>query len=162
GYKHPWQDFANGSTVTARETMRRPDIDAKGQLVYKDVTNEITSTVLAAQGEKTTLKIEGAGQESQIPYYVSLPNWARGRGERKGTETVVVGGVKRDCQVTQISFDQNKDAGQVTLIFKSPELPYWAARWRTETLLQGRPNTSEEELVLDVDQKLKVGDKEIL
>ncbi|HLY10676.1 MAG TPA: hypothetical protein VKW04_15340 [Planctomycetota bacterium] len=161
GWKHSWADFGDGSQVTTRETMRQPDISPAGKLVYKDVTTEITTTVMALAGEKTTLKIEGVGQESYIPYFTSLPNWTRGRGEKRGKETIEVGGVKRECDVTMISLDTNKDAGQVTLIYKSPDVPYWAVRWRTETLDKGNPNTSEEELVLEVGSKVKVGDREI-
>lgn len=161
GYRHPWADFANGTTVTYRETTRRPDIDAAGKLVYKDVTNDVTWTVLAAAGEKTTFKIEGGGQESHIPYFINPPSWARGKGERRGTEEIEVGGVKRVCAVTVISLDADKDAGQVTTICKSREVPYWAVRWRVETLMKGKTNTSEEEVVLEVDRRVKVGDREL-
>ncbi len=161
GWKHPWADFGDGSSVTIKETLRAPDIDPKGKLVYKDVSTELTTTVLSMAGEKTTLKIEGVGQESYIPFFTTLPSWTRGRGERKGKETLEVGGVKRECEVTQIAYDLNKDAGQLTTICKSSEVPYWAVRWRTETLAQGRPNTYEEELVLEVGVKLKVADREI-
>ncbi len=161
GYRHPWADFGDGCSITAKETTKRPDIDAKGQLVYKDITNEITTTVLAAAGEKATLKIEGAGQESQFPFFTTLPGWTRGKGEKKGTEAVTVGGVKRDCEVTLISLDTDKDAGQITTIWKSPEVPYWAVKWRTETLLQGKANTWEEEVVLEVNQKLKIEGREV-
>lgn len=161
GYKHPWADFSDGTTVTLRETTRRPDIDAAGKLVYKDVTSEVTWTVLSAAGEKTTFKIQGGGQESMIPFFITLPNWARGKGERRGTEELTVGGVKRTCAVTTISLDTDKDAGQVTTISKCADVPYWAVRWRVETLMKGRPNTSEEEVVLEFDQKVKVGDREI-
>jgi hypothetical protein len=161
GYKHPWADFGDASSVTMRETIRRPDIDASGKLVYKEVTNDVTWTVVAATGEKTTFKIEGGGQESLLPFFITPPNWARGVGERKGTEEITVGGVKRTCQVTLIALDAAKDAGQITTICKSPDVPYWAVRRRVETLLQGKPNTSEEELVLDVNQKVKIGDKDV-
>jgi hypothetical protein len=162
GYKHPWADFGDGSSATLRETLRRPDIDATGKLVYKDVATDVTWTVIAAAGEKTTFKVEGGGQESFIPFFITLPNWARGRGEKKGSEEITVGGVKRTCQVTTISLDTDKDAGQVTSISKSPDVPYWAVRWRVETLVKGRANTSEEELVLEVGQKLKVADREVV
>ena len=161
GYRHPWAGFGDASSVTFRETTRRPDIDAKGQLVYKDVAVEITWTVAASAGEKTTFKIVGDGQESVIPFFITAPNWARGKGEKRGVEELVVGGVKRTCQVTTISLDADKDAGQLTTICKSPEVPYWAVRWRTETLINGRPNTSEEERVLEIDQKVKVGDRDV-
>jgi hypothetical protein len=69
--------------------------------------------------------------------------------------------VKRDCSVTQIALDTDKDAGQLTVICKSPEVPYWAVRWRTETLAQGKANTYEEEVVLEVGVKLQVADREI-
>lgn len=161
GYKHPWADFGDSSSVTMKETIRQPDINASGQLVYKDVTTEVTWSVVAATGEKTTFKVVGGGQESLLPYFIQPPNWSRGTGQRKGTEEITVGGVKRTCQVTVISFDANKDAGQLTTISKSADVPYWAVRRRVETLLQGKPNTLEEELVLDVDQKVKVGDREL-
>jgi len=161
GYKHPWADFGDASSVTMRETIRRPDIDASGKLVYKESTSDVTWTVVAAVGEKTTLKIEGGGQESVLPFFISPPNWARGVGERKGTEEITVGGVKRTCQVTLISLDVDKDAGQITTICKCPDVPYWAVRRRVETLLKGRPNTFEEEIVLEVDQKVKIGDREL-
>lgn len=161
GWKHPWMDFGDGCMIVAKETLRQPDISPAGKLVYKEVTTLITTTVQAQSGEKTTLKIEGGGQESLIPYFTSLPGWIRGRGQKRGTEIIEVGGVKRECEVTVISLDANKDAGQVTVICKSPEVPYWAVRWRTETLIQGIPNTSEEELVLETGVKLKVEDREI-
>jgi hypothetical protein len=161
GWKHPWADFGDGCSVTVRETLRAPDIDSSGKLVYKSVSTELKTTVLAMAGEKTTLKIEGVGQESYIPYFTTLPSWARGRGEKKGKETIEVGGVMRECDVTQISLDTDKDAGQLTVICKSPEVPYWAVRWRTETLVQGKANTYEEEVVLDLGVKLKVSDREI-
>jgi len=161
GYRNAWADFGNGSTVTYRETTRRPDIDPAGKLVYKDVTSDVTWTVMAAAGEKTTFRIEGGGQESHIPYFITPPSWGRGKGERRGTEEIEVGGVKRVCSVTTISLDADKDAGQVTTICKSPEVPYWAVRWRVETLLKGKTNTSEEEVVLEVDRRVKVGDREL-
>jgi hypothetical protein len=162
GWKHPWADFGDGCSVTTQETLRVPDIDSKGKLTYKNVTNEITTTVLAMAGERTTLKIEGVGHESYIPFFTSLPSWARGRGEKKGTESIDVGGVKRDCQVTQISLDTDKDAGQLTVICKSPEVPYWAVRWRTETLAQGKANTYQEDVVLEVGVRLKVAGRDIM
>jgi hypothetical protein len=161
GYRHPWADFRNGTTVTYRETTRRPDIDGSGKLIYKDVTNDVTWTVIAAEGEKATFRIEGGGQESHIPYFITAPSWARGKGERRGTEEIEVGGVKRTCTVTVISLDADKDAGQITTICKSPEVPYWAVRWRVETLMKGQTNTSEEEVVLETDRRVKVGDREL-
>jgi hypothetical protein len=162
GYTHPWAGFGDGATVTVRETIRQPDISPSGQLIYKPVVNEITTTVQASSGERATLKIEGGLQEAIIPYALTAPGWGRGKGERKGKETITVGGTPRECDVVQIALDMNKDAGQLTTICKSPDVPYWAVRWRTETLLQGHANTWEEELVLDVNQKVKVGDKDIV
>src|SRR6185503_7812460 len=118
------------------------DIDASGKLVYKEVATEVTWTVTQSAGEKATFKIEGGGQESVIPFFITLPNWVRGKGEKKGLEDLVVGGVKRTCQVTTISLDADKDAGQVTTISKSPDVPYWAVRWRVETLLNGKEQAS--------------------
>src|SRR6185295_3662848 len=161
GYQHPWAGFGDQSAVTVRETIRRPDIDATGNLVYKDVTTDFTWTVVASAGERTTFKVEGGGQESTIPFFIALPGWARGKGAKKGVEEIVVGGVKRACSVTTIAFDADKDAGQLTTICKCADVPYWAVRWRTETLLQGKANTWEEELVLEVDQKVKVGDQTV-
>src|SRR6185436_13809076 len=92
GYKHPWADFGDGATVTLRETTRRPDIDTSAKLVYKETTTDVTWTVIAAAGEKTTFKVEGGGQESLFPFFIQLPNWARGKGEKKGTEEIAIGG----------------------------------------------------------------------
>jgi hypothetical protein len=161
GYKHSWAEFGDTSSVTLRETIRRPDIDPSGKLVYREVTSDVSWTVVAATGEKTTFKIDGGGQESMLPFFINPPSWARGTGQRKGSEEITVGGVKRTCQLTVISLDADKDAGQVTTISKCPEVPYWAVRRRVETLLKGKPNTFEEELVLEVDQKVKVGDREL-
>ena len=161
GYQHPWAGFGNGCSVTMRETTRRPDIDDSGKLVYRDVVSEVTWSVVASEGEKATFKVEGGGQESVIPFFITMPNWARGKGAKRGTEDITVGGIRRVCDIITISLDADKDAGQVTTISKSPELTYWAARWRVETLIKGRSNTSEEELLLDVDQKVKVGDREL-
>lgn len=162
GWTHPWAGFGDGSTITTRETLRVPDIGPDGKLVYKGVVSETKSTVMAQAGEKTTLKIEGGGQESYIPYFTTLPSWARGRGEKKGIESITVGGVARACEVTQLSLDTNKDAGQLTIICKSPEVPYWAVKWRTETLIQGKANTWEEDLVLETGVKVTVGDREVV
>ena len=132
-----------------KETYRRPDIDDKGKLVYREAVNEITWTVIHQAGEKSTFKIEGGGQENSFPFFISAPNWSRGKGERKGTEELTVGGKKVACDVTSLSLDADKDAGQVTTISKSAEVPYWAVRWKVETFLKGKVNTSEEEVVLD-------------
>lgn len=161
GYRHPWADFGNGCSVLMKETFRRPDIDANGKLIYRDVVNEVSWTVVAQAGEKSTFKIEGGGQESMLPYFITFPNWARGKGEKKGSEELTVGGKKRTCEVTTISLDVDKDAGQMTTISKCAELPYWAVRWRVETFLKGKVNTSEEEVLLELDQKVKVGEREI-
>lgn len=162
GWQHPWAGFGDGASITVKETIRQPDISPKGELVYKPVVHEVVTTVLAASGERANLKIVSGFQEAYIPYALTLPGWTRGKGERKGTESITVGGTAQECQVIQISLDANKDAGQLTTICKSPAVPYWAVRWRTETLLQGRPNTSEEEVVLDFNQKVKVGDRELV
>src|SRR5258706_4951000 len=105
GYLQPWAGFGDGSSVTLRETIKRPDIDAAGKLVYRDVTNEVTWAVMQATGEKTTFKVEGGGQESVIPFFITPPGWTRGKGERKGEEELVGGGGKRTCQVTAITLD---------------------------------------------------------
>ena len=160
GYKNPWADFGDSSSVTMRETIRRPDISDVGKLIYRDVTSEITWTIAASAGEKTMMKVEGGGQESTFPFFISPPSWARGKGERKGVEELLVGDRKIKCDLTTISLDPDKDAGQVTTISKSAEISYWATRLRVETLIKGKPNTSEEELLLDIDQKIKVGNRE--
>jgi hypothetical protein len=161
-YQHPWAVFAEGASVTQRETFRQPDIDAAGKLAYKAVTNEVTWSVALIEGEKTTLRIEGeGGQESAIPYFIGFPTWARGVGEKKGTEVLEIGGKKLTCEVTEILLDPGKDASQRTTIAKSSEVPYWMVRRRVETFMQGKLNTSEEERVVEVGAKVKVGAREL-
>lgn len=162
GFKHPWADFTEGASVTLRETFQKPDIDGAGKLVYQRVTNEITWSVALIEGEKTTLRVEGDGQESAIPFFMGYPAWARGSGEKKGTEEVMIGDKKLMGEVTVIRLDAGKDASQVTTIVKSAELPdYWALRRRVETLMQGKLNTSEDERVVELGAKVKVGDRDL-
>jgi hypothetical protein len=162
GYTHPWAGFGEGSRVVCRENSRVPDSDASGKLIYRDVVKEIVWTVLEVAGQKSTIKIEGAGQKSIVPYFVALPGWTRGKGERKGEEEIAVGDRKFACQVTAILLDPGKDAAQVTTIWSSPAVPYWAVRRRVETFIKGKLNTSEEESLLDVEERVKVGDREVM
>lgn len=161
GYQAPWVGFREGSKVTYRETLKRPAIDEKGNLVYQPVTNEVTWTVATVEAAKVHLKIVGGGQEAVIPIATEAPSWARGVAAKKGTEEVQVSGRPVQGQVYELGLDLDKDAGQKTTIVKSEAIPYWALRRRVETLLQGKVNTSEEERVLQVEEKVKVGDREL-
>ncbi|HLF92473.1 MAG TPA: hypothetical protein VJB14_03365 [Planctomycetota bacterium] len=162
GFRHPWSEFGEGCTVTYRETIKRPEIDDGGNLVLKDVVSEMIWTVESTDGAKAVLKIASEGREAEVPHHFALPNWAKGKGERKADEEVVVGGVKVACRVTTIAVDADKDASQVTTIWQNPEMPGWAVRFLNETLVRGKRNTSEEELLLSAREKVKVGEQEVV
>ncbi len=162
GYRHPWADFREGSTVTYRESLRVPEIDKDGNLVYKELVSEVAWTVTAVEEQKVILKIARGDEENEVPHYIGLPGWFRGKGEKKGSEEIAVGDRKLACQVTAITLDGGKDASQVTTVARSPDAPTWAVRVRVETLMRGQVNTSEEELLVAVNEKVKVGDRELV
>jgi hypothetical protein len=162
GWRHPWADFREGSTVTQRESLRVPEIDDQGNLVQKETASDVSWTVTSVEGHKVNLKIVRGEQENEVPHFLGPPNGFRGKGEKRGTEEVVVAGRKLVCEVTSIALDAGKDAAQVTTIARSPEVPYWAVRFRVETLMRGKVNTSEEELLVGVNEKVKVGDRELV
>lgn len=155
GYKNPWADFREGARVTYRETVRRPGIDAGGNLVYTPLTSDTTWTVATVEATKIHLKIEGGGQESVIPIALAPPNWARGKPEKKGEEELEVSGRKVSGRVYELGLDLDKDAGQLTTIVRSDAIPYWALRRKVETRVRGKANTSEEERVVGVEEKLR-------
>jgi hypothetical protein len=161
GYKAPWSDFSQGSVVTYREKTRRPELDAKGNFVLSQVALDLVWSVVATGEEKAVVRVEVEGRESEITFFLGLPDWSRGKGERKEPETIVVGGKSYACAVTSITLDMDKDAGRCVTICRSPEAPAWAVRFRVETFAKGIRNTVEEELLLNASESVKIGDKEL-
>jgi hypothetical protein len=161
GFSHPWADFRVGSTVTYKETSRRPEVDGAGNLVLKDVVTQVVWSMASTDGEKAVLRIQSEGQDSEVPYHLALPNWTKGKGERKADEEVQVGGTKFMCKVTTISVDADKDASEVTTIWQNPEAPGWAVKVRNETFVRGKTNTSEEAVLVGLQETVKVGDREV-
>jgi len=162
GYKHPWADFREGSTVTIRETVRRPEIDEKGDLVQRAVPTEFVWTVTAIVGDQVTLRVVQGEQDDEIPYHTRPPQWFRGKAESKGREEVAVGTRKFDCAVTSIAFDSGKDVSQRTTVWKAAGAPSWAVRVRVETLTRGALTTSEDERLVALEERVRVGAKEVL
>lgn len=160
-YKHPWADFAEGATVTYKDTVKRPEIDQGGNLVLRDVETQMVWTVGPTEGGKVVLKVASDGRESEFPHHLSAPGWSKGKGERKPDEEIAVGGSKFGCRVTAILIDLDKDASQVATIWQNPEAPGWAVRFRNETFAKGRRNTAEEESLVALEEKVKVGDREV-
>src|SRR5688572_3672488 len=111
-WRHPWGGFGTGSKVVIRQTSKRPDIDAKGQLVYRDEAEEVTYTVVTQEGEKPTIRIRSGDVSSDIPYFTTPPGWFRGKTERKAKAPVTVGGRTYDCEVTTFTLDEGKDLSQ--------------------------------------------------
>jgi len=161
-WKHPWAGFAPGSKVVFRQTSKRPDIDAKGQLVYRDEAEEVTYTVVTQEGEKPTIRIRSGDVSSDIPYFTAPPGWFRGKAERKAKAAITVGDRSYDCAVTTFTLDEGKDLSQVTTVHTSPGTAVWAARLRVETLANGVVNTSDEERWIAADQVLKIGEREVV
>ncbi len=161
GYSHPWAEFREGSTVTYHETTRRPEVDGAGNLVLKEIVTPVTWSVLTTDGNKSVLRIQSEGQESDVPHHFVRPNWTKGKGERQADEELAVGGSKFLCRVTTISVDADKDASEVTTIWQNPEAPGWAVKVRNETRVRGKPNTTEESVLVAMLAKLKVGEREV-
>ena len=162
GYGHPWADFREGSTVTYKETSRRPEVDGGGNLVLKDVVTQVVWSMASTNGEKAVLRIQSEGQDSEVPYHFVLPNWTKGKGERKADEEIQIGGKKFLCKVTTISVDPDQDASEVTTIWQNPEAPGWAVKFRNETFVRGKSNTSEEAVLVGLNETVKVGDREVV
>ena len=161
-WKHPWAGFGPGSIVKFRQQSKRPDISAKGELVYRDETEEITYSVVTQAGEKPTLRIRSGDVSTDIPYFVQAPTWFRGKGARKGTEALKVGELTIECEVTTFTLDEGKDLSQVTTVHAAAGTPVWAVKVRVETLANGKPNTADEERLVAIDQLLKVGGREVI
>ena len=162
GWQHAWDGFGGGSTVRTRQTSKRPEIDGDGKLVYKQESQDVIYTLMTPEGEKPMLKIQGDGQESHVPFFKTLPTWFRGKIEPKGQEEIAVGDRKYACSVSRIGLDEGKDASQVTTIARAPEAAIWAVRVRVETFANGVRNTLEEQLLVAENQKLKVGEKDLV
>jgi hypothetical protein len=126
------------------------------------VETDTTWTLATAEAFKVHLKIEGGGQESVIPFGTGTPSWARGAASKKDARDFEVGGRKVPGQVYELALDADKDAGQLTTIVKSAAIPYWALLRRVETRIQGKANTSEEERVVGVEEKLRVLGRDFL
>jgi hypothetical protein len=161
-WKHPWAGFGPGSSVTYRQTSKRPDIDPKGELVYRDEAETLTYTIVTQQGEAPTLRIRSGDVSSDVPYFTPAPSWLRGRGERRGAETLKVGDVTFECRVARFVLDEGKDLSQVTTVHTCAAAPVWALRLRVETLANGKVNTAEEERCVAIDQVLKIGGREVV
>jgi hypothetical protein len=161
-WKHPWAGFGPGSKVTYRQTSKRPDIDAKGELVYRDEAEEVTYSVVTQAGEAPTLRIRSGDVSTDIPYFTQPPSWFRGRGERRGSETVKVGELSFECTVTRFILDEGKDLSQATTVHTTAGAPVWALRLRVETLANGKVNTADEERCVAIDQPLKIGDRQVV
>lgn len=163
GYRHPWSGFGAGSTVTTQETYKAVIYSpATGKSFYKDVSRDVVWTVVKEDGREVTVRMKGGSQESYIPFPLSAPGSFRGKGERKGLQEVRVGDRKYLCSVTAISLDMDKDAGQMTTICRSSDAPHWAVRYVVETFLRGERNTSEEELLVGVNENVRVGGREVV
>jgi hypothetical protein len=162
GYAHAWAGFREGSTVTIREKTRTPEIDEKGNLVHREVVAESVWTVTGVAGERATVRVKQGGQDHELPYHFTPPHWFRGKVESKGREAVAVGARTFDCAVTSITFETGKDIRQVTTLWKAADAPSWAVRLRIETFERGSLNTSEDERLVAVDERVKVGEKEVV
>lgn len=161
-WRHPWEGFAPGSKVTQRQASKRPDIDAKGELVYKDEIEDVTYSVVTQLGETPTIRIRNGNESSDIPYVTQPPGWFRGKAARKGKETLTVGELKVDCEVLTFTLDEGKDLSQVTTVWKAEGTPVWAVKARVETLAHGKSTTSEEERWVGANAALKIGGKDVL
>lgn len=161
-WKHPWAGFRPGSIVKMRQVSKRPDIDAKGELVYRDETEELSYSIVTQAGESPTLRIRSGDLSSDIPYFLQPPGWFRGKGERKGTESLKVGEITFLCDVTTFTLDGGKDLSQVTTVHAAAGAPVWAIKVRVETKANGKTNTADEERLVAVDQALKIGGREVL
>lgn len=163
GYVHPWAGFRAGSRLVINETTKEARYDtAQDKTVFKDKVTQYVWTVRSATEEKATIRMEGGGQESDIPIYLARPGIFRGKGEAKGEAEIAVGERRYRCSVTAISLDTDKDAGQVTTIWRCPDAPVWAVRVLAETFMGGRRNTWEEELLVETDRRLGVEGREVV
>jgi hypothetical protein len=161
GYRHAWSDFREGSAVTYLETTRVPEVDNSGNLVFRDLSAKVTWLLGGADNDRATLRITSDGRESEFPTHFALPHWAQGKGVRRPDEEIAVGDRKFTCRVTVIAVDAEQEASEVTTIWQNAKAPGWAVKVRNETLARGHRNTSEETILLALDQKVKVGDAEV-
>lgn len=162
GYRHAWADFREGSVVVYLETTRVPEVDNGGNLVFKNLQAKVTWLVGNTDGDRATLRIESDGRESEFPTHFAPPHWVQGKGEKRPDEEITVGDRKYACRVTAIAIDPDKEASELTTIWQSAKAPVWAVKVRNETFARGHRNTSEESLLVAVDEKVKVGDADVL
>ena len=161
-WRHPWAEFGTGSTVTLRQTSKRPDIDAKGELVFRDESDTIRTTVIRVDGDKPVLKIESSFNASEIPFYMNPPTWFRGKAARAGKETLKAGDRAFECDVVTFTLDEGKDLVQKTTVWQSAEAPLWAVKVRVETIQGGKLTTAEEERLVEAHAVTKVGSKDVI
>ncbi len=162
GYRHPWEGFGPGSQIVFRETKKEASFDAeRNQTVFRDRVTQHVWRITSAYDDRVVLRMEGGGLESEVPIYLERPGIFRGKGEARGEEEIRVGEKSYRCAVTVIRLDPGGEAGQATTIWRCPEAPGWAVRVLSETLVRGKRNTWEEELLVAEDQKVAVGDREI-
>jgi hypothetical protein len=161
-WKHPWSEWGTGATATVKQTSKRPDIDAKGELVFRDEVDTVRYTVIRVDGDKPLIRIESSFNSSEIPFFTAPPTWFRGKAARAGKETLKAGDRSFECDVTTFTLDEGKDLSQKTTVWQSAEAPVWAVKVRVETLLNGKMTTAEEEQLVGPHTTLKIGSKELI
>jgi len=163
GWAHPWAGFRAGSRLVFNETRKTSSFDAdQKKTVFKDKVTQHIWTVKGAGEDRVILHMEGGGQEADVPLYLAMPGIFRGKGESRGEAEVAVGEKRYRCAVTAIVLDPDKDAGQVTTIYRCAGAPGWAVKVLAETFMGGKRNTWEEELLVEVDRKLEIDQREVL
>lgn len=162
GYVHAWDGFGAGSRIVFREISKRDRFNEVTQKVeYEDQAVESTWTVRKVVGDTAILNLRSGLTESDVPFPLVLPASFRGRGERLPPVEIPVGDRRYRCAVSAMTLAAGEGLRQVATIWKSPEAPGWAVRWTAETYQGGVKNTSEEELLVAVNQKMVVGGREL-
>jgi len=162
GYVHPWSGFLPGSRLVINETTKASAYDSsRNATVFKEKTVQYVWTVRSVSEERATIRIEGGGQEGDITVYLARPGIFRGKAEPRGEAEIAVGERRYRCSAVAIVLDADKEAGQVTTIWRCPEAPSWAVRVLVETFIRGKRNTWEEELLVEADRKLSIEGREV-
>lgn len=163
GWSHPWAGFRPGSRLVFNETRKESSFDAEQKkTVFKDRVTQHVWTVKGTGEDRVILHMEGGGQQADVPIYLAMPGMFRGKGESRGEAEVSAGGKRYRCAVTAIVLDPDKDAGQVTTIYRCPGAPAWAVKVVAETFMGGKRNTWEEEVLVEEDRKLVIDQQEVL
>ncbi len=162
GYAHPWAGFRAGTRLIFNEITQAASFDQSlGRTTFKDKITQHVWVVKSASADRVTIHMEAGSLESDIPIYLDIPAKFRGKGEARGEEVVVVGRRSYRCSVTAISLDLDKDAGQVTRIYRCPDAPLWAVKVVAETFIKGNRNTWEEELLVEENIRLTIDGREV-